>query len=84
MTNETTDIFDKSQMVIVFRYEKNGEPVKRFWGFFQPTSLTAQSLAGILLGELLGLVGHDSDKLIAQTYDGAASLSGIFEMAYRR
>ena len=77
MCDETTDIFDKSQMVIVFRYEKNGEPVERFWGFFQPTSLTAQSLASILLEELQGLVGHDSDKLIAQTYDGAAALSGI-------
>ena len=48
-----------------------------FWSFFQPTSLTAQSLASISSGELQGLVGHDSDKLIAQTYDGAAALSGI-------
>ena len=34
-------------------------------------------MASILLEELQGLVGHDSDKLIAQTYDGAAALSGI-------
>ena len=46
-------------------------------GFFQPTRLAATSLASILLEELYGLVGHDPDKLIAQTYDGAAALSGI-------
>ena len=34
MCDETTDVFDKSQMVIVFRYEKNGEAVERFWVFF--------------------------------------------------
>ena len=51
--------------------------VNRLKGFGASFSLTAQSLASILLGELQGLVGHDSDKLIAQTYDGAAALSGI-------
>ena len=38
MCDETTDVFDKSQMVIVFRYEKNGEPVERFWVFFAQIS----------------------------------------------
>ena len=33
MCDEATDVFDKSQMVIVFRYEKNGEPVEKFWIF---------------------------------------------------
>ena len=33
MCDETTDVFDKSQIVIVFRHEKNGEPVERFWVF---------------------------------------------------
>ena len=77
MCDDTTDVFDKSQMVVVFMYEKDGKPVERFWGFFELTSLTAQSLAIILLEELLGLVGHDPDKLIAQTYDGATALNGI-------
>ena len=76
LCDETTDVFDKSHMVVVFRYEKSGEPVERFLGFFKPTRLTAPSLASILLEELSGLVGHDPDKLIAQTCDGAAALSG--------
>ena len=68
---------NKIQMVVLFRYQKSGETIERFLGFFQPTRLTAPSLASILLEELKGLVGHDPDKLIALTYDGAAALSGI-------
>ena len=47
LCDETTDVFDKSQMVGVFRYEKSGEPVERFLGFFKPTRLTAPSLATV-------------------------------------
>ena len=46
-------------------------------GFFCPDSLTAQSLASILLKELQIVIGHAPHKLIAQTYDGAAALSGV-------
>ena len=45
-------LFGKSQMVVVFRNEKSGEQVERFFVFFQPTRLTAPSLASILLEEL--------------------------------
>ena len=34
MTNETMDMQDKSQMVIVLSYEINGQVVERFWVFF--------------------------------------------------
>ena len=77
MIDDTTDIFDKSQMVIVFRYEIAGRPVERFWGFFNPESLTAEALSSILLKELDLVIGRTENKLIAQTYDGAAALRGI-------
>ena len=54
LCDETTDVFDKSQMVVVFRYEKTGEPVERFLGFFQPTRLTAPSWANYFIGRTLG------------------------------
>ena len=41
LCDETTGVFDKSQIIVVFRYEKSGEPVERFLSFFQPTRLTA-------------------------------------------
>ena len=37
MINETTDIYDKSHVVIVFRYEVERKPVERFPGIFQPS-----------------------------------------------
>ena len=52
LCDEKTDVFDKSQMVVVFRYRKSGDPVERFLGFFNPTRLTAPSSASILLEEL--------------------------------
>ena len=76
MTDETTDMQDKSQMVIVLCYEINGKVVERFWGFFNPPNLTAAALSSILLDQLKLLIGDHSDKLVAQTYDGAANLSG--------
>ena len=39
--------------------------------------MKAQSLACILLKELQIVIGHAPHKLIAQTYDGAAALSGV-------
>lgn len=77
MCDETTDIHDKTQMVIVFRYELKGKPVERFWGFFNPENQTAEALSAVLLGELAKLIGDCPHKLIAQTYDGAAALSGV-------
>ena len=77
MTDETTDISEKSQVVITFRYFKNVKPVERFWGFFSPEDLTSETLAKLLQDELRPLIGHEPTKLICQTYDGAAVLSGV-------
>jgi len=33
MCDETTDVFDKIQMVIILRYEVKGKAVERFWVF---------------------------------------------------
>ncbi len=75
MCNETTDIYNKSQMAIVFRHELKGKPVERFWRFFNPPNLTGEALFEILSNELNSLLSN-KEKLIAQTYDGAAALSG--------
>jgi len=77
MCDETTDIYDKTQMVIILRYELQGKPVERFWGFFNPINQTAEALSTLLFEELQILIGNSSYKLIAQTYDGAAALSGV-------
>ncbi|KAK9679125.1 Nucleotide-sugar transporter [Popillia japonica] len=33
MTDETTDVAAKSQMVVIFRYVRDGEPIERFWNY---------------------------------------------------
>ena len=77
MTDETSDISEKSQVVITFRYVKKGKPVERFWGFFNPVDMTAETLASLVEAELTPLIGQKPEKLVAQTYDGAAVLSGV-------
>ncbi|XP_045595761.2 zinc finger MYM-type protein 1-like [Procambarus clarkii] len=76
MCDETTDIYDKTQMVIVLRYELQGRPVERFWGFFNLINKTVEALSIVLLKELQILIGDYPHKLIAQTYDGAAVVIG--------
>ena len=76
MCDDTTDCSDKTQMVIVLRYEINRKLVERFWKFFNPENQTAIVLSKILLDELQTILGNDYWKLIAQTHDGAATLSG--------
>ena len=76
MTDETMNMQDKSQMVIVLCYKINGKVVERFWGYFNFPNLAAAALSSILLDQLKLLIGDHSDKLVAQTYDRAANLSG--------
>ena len=75
--DETTDVSDKSQIVLVFHYIKNGKAVERFWKFFNPADLTAATLSSIVINELELLIGSFSEKLVAQTYDGAAVLREV-------
>ena len=77
MTEETTVVSNKSQVVLVFRSARNGKPVERFWEFFNPANLTAATLSAIVIDQLEPLIGSYSEKLIAQTYDDAAVLSGV-------
>ena len=51
MCDETTDIYDKIQMVIVLRYGLQGTRVERFWGFINLISQTGEALSSVLLRE---------------------------------
>jgi len=72
-----TDVFDKIQMVIILRYKLKGKAVERFWVFFNPINQTAEAFSCILCKELELLIKDHPNKLIAQSYDGAAALSGV-------
>ncbi|CAH2006566.1 unnamed protein product [Acanthoscelides obtectus] len=40
IADETTDISGKTQLITIFRYEFNGEPVERFWNYKIPKNVT--------------------------------------------
>lgn len=76
MADDTTDVSAKTQTVLVFRYELNGRIHERFWGFSNPEKQDADGLSQCILQQVDPILENNSDKLIAQTYDGAAVMRG--------
>jgi hypothetical protein len=72
--DETTDISCRSQFVIILRYIKGYKPVERFLSFEAVRDRTATGLSEVLKKTLQPF--NVEKKLIAQTYDGAAVMSG--------
>ncbi|VVC35657.1 Hypothetical protein CINCED_3A019325 [Cinara cedri] len=63
-------------MSIIFRYIlSGGTPVERFWGFFNPSGHDAKSLSECIKYNLKEVI-ENHGKLISQSYDGAAVMSG--------
>ncbi|XP_077284553.1 uncharacterized protein LOC143910071 [Arctopsyche grandis] len=76
MSDNTTDESEHCQQAIVFRYVLGGKVFERFWGFFNPENQNAEGLAECITEQLKLVLHDDNEKLIAQTYDGAAAMSG--------
>ncbi|KAL4153992.1 hypothetical protein QTP88_001825 [Uroleucon formosanum] len=74
--DETTDVSAIFQMVIVYRYIVKDKVVERFWGFLKPKAHNSEELAECIKEQLDQHIGNATDKLIAQTYDGASVMSG--------
>jgi len=76
IVNETTDISNIFQLAFVLRYEVQGRPVERFWGFENPNGHNAKALSQTIFDLIDPLLEKSPNKLIAQSYDGAAVMSG--------
>ncbi|XP_076038775.1 uncharacterized protein LOC143023976 [Oratosquilla oratoria] len=72
MADDTTDVSEHTQMVIVLRYLLREEVVERFCGFFTPENQTADGLSKCILDQLNTVLEGNAEKLIAQTIDGAS------------
>lgn len=72
--DEATDISNASQFVIIFRFVKDKELVERFVSFVKIEDRSAVGLTNTLCQLLQPYAAKQ--KLIAQTYDGAAVMSG--------
>ena len=68
MTDKTTDIAEKLQVVVTYQYLLGSKPVERFWSFFNPDDLTSETLSNLLQNELHPLICKDPQKLVAQTF----------------
>ncbi|XP_018320022.1 uncharacterized protein LOC108733383 isoform X2 [Agrilus planipennis] len=75
--DETTDVDNKKQIAIIFRYVHNGIITERFWGFVRPEGHTDEHIANALLNEL-ETIGVEPEKLIAQCFDGVTVTNGQF------
>ena len=75
IADETTDVSNKFQLVIVLRYIIGGKPVERFWKFVNPDGHDANAISHCIMKELELVIGNEN-KLIAQSFDGASVMSG--------
>lgn len=71
MAEDTTDVSEHTQMVLVLRYVLKEEIVERFWGFLSPENQTADGISKSILEQLDVILQGDEQKLVAQTFDGA-------------
>ena len=76
MADDTTDVSEHTQTVIILRYVLNGEIFERFFGFFIPENQTADGISKCILEQLNRILQGNRQKLIAQTFDGANVMKG--------
>ncbi|XP_035221846.1 zinc finger MYM-type protein 1-like [Stegodyphus dumicola] len=76
MVDDTTDVSERTQMVLVLRYVLNGELFEHFWGFFFPENQTADGISKCILEQLYIILQGNEQKLIVQTFDGANVMKG--------
>lgn len=75
--DETTDSATISQLVFIVRYVNCIQIRERFVGFIQLPGHNAEEISQVILSELENLnINKTPEKLIAQSYDGAAVMSG--------
>ncbi|XP_076046726.1 zinc finger MYM-type protein 1-like [Oratosquilla oratoria] len=76
MADDTTDVSEHAQMVIVVRYVLNGEIIEHFFGFFTPENQTADGISKHILEQLNTILQGNGQKLIAQTFGGVSLMKG--------
>lgn len=75
LVDETTDVSNTAQFSIVLRYIHNGETKERFVGYCDVSeNRTAPVIAEIIRQYLTEF--DCNEKLVAQSYDGAATMAG--------
>ncbi|KAJ8043332.1 hypothetical protein HOLleu_10367 [Holothuria leucospilota] len=79
ISDDTTDVSNHLQNVVILRYLVSGQVVERFWSFCSMKQGDAVSIANVIDACLSRVLpnAEDKSKLIAQCYDGASVMSGL-------
>lgn len=76
--DETSDVHKIEQLVLTVRYvDANYDICESFVGFVEVKNTTGHALAESLLG-YIEKIGLDKRYIVAQGYDGASAMSGIY------
>ena len=78
IADDTTDVSNHLQNVVVFRYIVSGKVVERFWSFCDLPQGNAENISANVISCFNSILpgAHDKQKLVAQCYDGASVMSG--------
>ena len=78
IADDTSDVSNHLQNVVVFRYIVSGKVVERFWSFCDLPQGNAENISANVISCLNSILpgAHDKQKLVAQCYDGASVMSG--------
>ena len=78
IADDTTDVSNHFQNVVVFRYIVSGKVVERLWSFCDMPQGDAETMSSNVLNCLNSIIpsSHDKQKLVAKCYDGASVMSG--------
>lgn len=78
-TDETSDIANKEQLIFCVRYVNFGQKklTEDFLQFIEVKDVSGKALADTILNNLQSM-GIETKYLVGQGYDGAASMSGVF------
>lgn len=82
--DDITDVSEKQQLAVIFRYTRNNEPVERFWKFINPATLDVPSISEAILNELNPLIESHKFKLISQSYNGRPVFNQQFTGVHAR
>ena len=68
IANDTTDVSNHLQNVVVFRHTVSGKVVKRFWTFCDLPQGNAENISANVISCLSSILpnAHDKQKLVAQ------------------
>ncbi|KAL5261878.1 hypothetical protein ACHWQZ_G007548 [Mnemiopsis leidyi] len=74
IADETTDVSVQNQLTVILRYVAKGKLYERFLGFYNVTNVPGAEGQSNFLLEVME--PYNLNKLVAQTYDGASTMSG--------